>query len=190
MFRRIVEQLARHPRTAGAVGFALSLLFAIGALTSLQELQALPARPEQATAARLPALVADNPRVWVEVPDPQWEGASRRTYPVGRYMRTEVIFANSAESVVVVATFSGDMTCDKLPTSSIVGVASPTTEKRRAHLETERYADEAVYIDLCTFCSRSNAGLGLTISVGMIIFGLLLGPMVLALNRHRRRDIA
>jgi hypothetical protein len=143
-------------------------LFVFGISSTIHQLhlyRTWPDEPEQLTMDEIAARLPEEERLWVEFQD-GWLDCStinHKSNPERLFWKgTEVLYANDAGTVVTRLKYSGHLSCETLESKS-----RPAGIVTRSSSYSEDYP-QALFIDVCTSCSRGRTFLWI---VGSILLG-------------------
>lgn len=174
---------------AALAGAGLCVVFGALGLDALRDYRAFG---ETATRSTLAAAVAASAgeRRWVSI-----EGAPWRCADLVRGVDGGVAFlpARDENGATVVARFDHAIACDAVIARPLTGIVEPMSAKRAAALRAAGLAlgdGPLRTLDVCAFCGKDNARLGVVVCGGFVLLGLLLHPLRRAYQGWRARAAA
>jgi hypothetical protein len=127
-------------------------------------------------------------RRWVSVEVAPWRcGDMMENVPGG----AAFVPATAPDGSIVVARFDHEINCWSVVTRPLVGVIEPMKADRAADLRAAGLAlpegARLRTLEVCAFCGKSNSRLGVIMCAGLMIVGLLMYPLMTALQSLRER---
>lgn len=180
MLHGLIGLVIEHPKIALAIGVPIAVMFGALAVLSAVDLAQLPDQPEVLPLAEVGARAGATEDVWATVSDAVvWDCDSVREWGDQSSPRTDGALTSEDGSVLVVATFMDEVSCEEMKSGAPSGVFGTMSENRIAALvrngfDFGRYPKASVRLDLCTSCGRGN-------SVGLVVLGGVLAVLALAL---------
>ena len=173
------EFFTRFPRAALLFGLIIAVIFGFLGITSALTSAKLPASPRSLTMAQVAALpVADAGRQeWVTITDAVFDCSSLRPLD-----QTQVLLTDVSRTTLIVATYSGKISCSKTKEIGATGFLSRMNAARfQRFLELKQfdlfgYGSVENYFDLCGFCGRSNSEGLVALSAVLAVSALVLYP--------------
>ncbi len=189
----IIHLAIEHPKLAGAIGLGVAILFGILGVLSVLDMASLPEQAEVLSLTEISSRLVQQDKVWATVNEPVgWDCSNISQHQVGSSKQTDIPFSNTAQTIVAVATFNKPLTCEEiqkqLPSGFFYKASARYLDNLKEQgLDFSRYPSEAVYLDLCTICSRGNS-LGLVAVFGIAVpVGLALYPLALWNKRQEMK---
>ncbi len=187
----LIELFAAFPKLAGLFGLGIAILFGIGGVANLIEVQQLPEQPVQMALADVPAALESQKEIWAELSEVTWD-CSNSIYDKSAD-RTAVVFTDQAQSILGVATFSDELKCSNMQGKPAAGIVSRMDDSFYTRLpgrgfDLSNYSAATTRLDLCTFCSRGNSIGLIVLSAIFVPLGLGMYPLALKLKANRERN--
>ena len=188
----ITRSFAQHPKRALVFSLVVAIVSLMVAITSWSHLQTLPDEPESSSLSQIASKLENQSSIWVTIPSVEWDcnNVVQYTNSTNDY-QTDAVFTNAERTVMGVATFSGQKTCEQIMQSSLTGEVYIMGEEYRAKLPSRgfdmaNYSKTTTFINICTHCGRGNSTIGVWAGAIMTIVGLSIYPMSLSRNRRYR----
>ena len=191
MVHVIVDLAIRFPKLAGFIGLMVSILFSIIGVSSYLENQKIASVPEETTLSSIATYLNTNDRYWVNVKDGSFDCQSIYYDQVGSSVNTEIFLVSSDESIVMLVTYTQELSCESITAKDIQGVAYRMSDKHKSLLAADRrlnnYSNRTIFVELCTTCSqKSSVGL-IILSAIFVPLGLSFYPLVIWGKRYRKK---
>ncbi len=182
----------RHPKVAGIFGLVFALLFGALAIASLRDVNRMPSSPQSVSISDATALAAsaNGQQLWVRIEDALLDCDTLIYRRVGSNTRTDILVTDEPMTDVVVAEFSGRLTCEQLLQRDLSGMLSKMSDRRYQQFrklnefDLADYPSDAAFMDLCAYCGRSNSQLGVVVGAVLAVVSLSIYPLVL--REHRK----
>lgn len=194
----LIEFLIQHPRVAAVFSLvSVTLCGASSLMTGLDAANA-PSEPERLSIADAAQKAYVNPgaNLWVIIDGGEWDCHTIRYYDVGEKTNTDVFLVDSTKQVIVLATFTKQLSCDEIHEQPVTGYLDSMQDRRLEIFKRDFQPELATYpnadrlLDLCTTCSKGNS-FGLSIVFGLVGLGaFIVWPLVAWENNRRLREAA
>lgn len=179
----------KFPRAAVAVSLLVSVMLSILTFVAWNEMRSLPDSPEELTLEQVASRATAGSRVWARVTDQvEWDCGTLIHYEVGNGLRTDVALSSHDGSILVLATFTEEVSCRQAESSPPIGVFYAMSERRKTVLAEKgfpfgKYPVATDLLALCVVCGRGNSA-ALAIVFGVLAFAAaLLYPLALIVRR-------
>ncbi len=187
---RLIFEFSYHSKPlAKIIGFVLASIGAFFSLTYYNELRDIPVHPEQVSIENITGEMSTKDHAWVSILDGKWD-CNNVAYN-GR--NTYAALSNKAETLIIVANFDEEKTCQELqgfqPAGRLDEFARREFTYTANYIDFSRYGPNASLLSLCTYCGRQNSQLGIAMGIALALFGLFYDKFAMW-NPSRRTNTA
>jgi hypothetical protein len=181
---------ARFPKLGGLFGLIVATLFGILGVSSWQAYLNMPDTPKRISLAQAPSMLETEDEIWVEIDRVFWDCGNIVHTKSDTHYRTEIVFTDSARSILGLALFSKTkpLSCEDIQSQTASGtlrLMSDGVLKRMPErgFDLGGYHSFTSVVSLCTFCGRGNSLYLAIISVVMVPLGFIMYPLSIRLRR-------
>ncbi len=194
----LIEFLIKHPKVAAVFSLVCVTLCGVSSLLTGLDAVNAPSEPERLSITAAAHKAYENPgaNLWVIIDGGEWDCHTIRYYDVGDETHTDVFLVDNSKQIIILATFTKQLSCDEIQEQQITGFLRSMQDRRLEIFKRDFQSELAAYenanqlLDLCTTCSKGNS-LGLSIVFGLVGLGAsIVWPLVIWENNRRAREAA
>jgi hypothetical protein len=180
----LAQEFIKKPSHALVFGLIMLGVGLFVSISSWNELQNLPAQPKliEITQAQDAYKSKSDEPLWVSLQNSKWDCETIKAIG-GRNQETEIIATDFDQRIIVLVDFSDKLTCNEIIQNNPTGYLTQMSERRykifaeSGEFNLSKYPKAEQFFDLCAYCGRGNAGIGVVLGVFLSIGGLSLYPL-------------
>jgi len=188
--RQIFDFSSYSKPLAKIIGFSIASIGAFIFITFYNELRQIPVHPDQISIENITTELSTKRHLWVSIPDGKWD-CNNMAFD-GR--NTFAVLLSKSETVIVVASFDENKTCQELHELQPSGKLSKFVRREFAytsnHINLSKYGPTAAMLSLCAYCGRQNSEMGVAMGIFFSVFGLFYDKLAMWNPSHNRNTAA
>lgn len=185
--------LIEHPRFTAVVSLIAAMACGLWSVSLAIETASQPNEPARLSISDAANKAYKKPgtQIWVLIDGGEWDCDTIQHSTLGDQDVTDVFLTDRTHSIVIIADFLKNYTCDEIKQQPASGYLYTMNDLRFSHVQVDyktqlaRYGLAARPLELCTYCDRGNSSLGVIVTGALTLTCLALIPVTQYAYRQR-----